>query len=184
MIPGQGATERAPAAPQLYGKEIVAARRQSRPGETQDRAARLQKGVEFLPQLRRRDIGVGKDQHIHAVIEQTADRVGVAGLGFAQVGERHERVTQIMHGRKKGLLRAAAGDEADAPPSRGGIEQENPPGGIFAENLKPRNFIAQLDRQVDVRRRAQAVEIEIGLAERGPLGVIGADFAFGLADGG
>ena len=151
LVPAQGAAEDAAAAAQLDRHQIVVVGGEMRAGEAHQHAAVLDPLGQRL-QLLGDVADVGEDQHRQMLVEEALDRLGRRhAFGEAHVGERIERAREIIVGAEQrlGAVGVAAGNDADGAPAPALVEQLHGAGGALADDLEPRDVVADLDRQFD-----------------------------------
>ena len=108
LLPGQAAAERASAAAQLDGNEVVIGLREPGPGETHQHAALLDPGVEPVADFRRQRADIGHHDHRQPLIEELPDHLlRRAAIAEPDVGEWRQRAGEI-EGRRQQRLRGVA----------------------------------------------------------------------------
>ncbi len=123
---------------------------------------------------------VGQDQHRQILLEETFDRPGrCAPFGDANIGERVERTRQIIDGVEQRLRRLGrgAGNQADGAAAPALVEQLHGAGGTFGGDFEPGDVVANLDREIELRRGLAflGLELEARIAERQALEIERAD---------
>lgn len=169
--PRQAAAEAAAAAPKFYGHQIVVGLRQARTGKSHQYAALRNPDVEPFAQFRRQPADVGEYDHRQFLIEELRDRHGGRGtVAKPDVGKRCQRAGEIerrCQQRLRGVGGRSAGD-ADGASAPALVEQLHGAGRAFAGDFKPRDIVAQLDRQVECSFGLAVLrpETEMGFADR------------------
>ena len=154
-VPGQGAAEIAPAAPEAHGHELVVAGGEPRAGEAQEHAAALDEGRDLRQRVAVERAHIGEDEHRDLLVQQLRHRVRDAAAALAHFGVRRERAGDVV-GRGEQRLRLvgrAAEDDADAPALAALVEQAHRSGGALAQHLDARDAVADFDRQLELRLR-------------------------------
>src|SRR5437588_12363916 len=96
LLPGETSPENAPAAPELYGHEIVVSGGKPRPGKAAEDAAVLKAARQRLTRLGH-IADIGENQHRQALVEELVHRLPRrTALGDAHVGEGAERAREII----------------------------------------------------------------------------------------
>ncbi|MGY4335499.1 hypothetical protein ACVWW3_000405 [Bradyrhizobium sp. LM2.9] len=154
LFPGQAAAESPAALAQLDRHEIVFGLRQPRTGEPHQHAALVDPGIETLADFRGDGADIGKDDHRQLLVEELRDALLRRALvGEPHVRERRQRAGEIEGRRQQRLrcLAARARDDADGAAAPALVEQLDRAGGALTGNFKPRDVVAQLDRQIERR---------------------------------
>ena len=176
LFPGKTAAEAAAAAAQFYRHQIVIRLREPRAGKAHQHPALLDPCADAFANLGRQRTDIGEHDHRQLLVEKLRDRLlRRAAIAEPHIGERRQRAGEIerrCQQRLRGVVGRSA-DDADGAPAPALVEQLDRAGGSFAGYFKPRDIVAQLDREIEcgfglagLRRKGVA-----GLADRRALGV-------------